>query len=552
MKKLFSWIMAAVALVAVGCTSNVETVSDYTKAVADNSAVVVRFDAYQVLQKSGMYNELVNMAKAELQKAGAPSLIVSMAEDLRNSGIDVQAPMYAYGAMLDNSNGFGAIVAKVHSRAKLDQLVNMIISEAHLSKYEQNGCTIIPVESNVAIAYNDVAVMVGAVETIVNGTHAKNVQDCLVEALNNAASGVAGGSLLPAYEGNDVAACLNTNALIDVVKLALTYNYDAEAAQHLAQLEQLRNSKFDLAMNFAQGSIDVSTKVSNIPNLGYTFTPCTDENLKYVPADAWAVVNLPLDGVMFVKQLKDQLAQNPAIKSELNQQLYSATNGMVRDVQGLMQIAEPLLNSLKGNLTVSLNNVKISKVYDPNYYDYWTGSYGGMRQKEEVNAFAMMNVTNSSIMGFAQNWISMVPEIQQVGSSMYKIEDGGVCGYFGQQDNALFASTPYPLGVVANPATQATWYPQVNGSYGYAVVNMAAVLADAEIRNAIAEELAKEMDLSVYASNQLLNSLNYLLFKVDSPESVTLRLVLQNGQENALAQLVNMVKYEVMNQINRY
>jgi hypothetical protein len=105
---------------------------------------------------------------------------------------------------------------------------------------------------------------------------------------------------------------------------------------------------------------------------------------------------------------------------------------------------------------------------------------------------------------------------------------------------------------VANPATQATWYPQVNGSYGYAVGNMAAVLADAEIRNAIAEELAKEMDLSVYASNQLLNSLNYLLFKVDSPESVTLRLVLQNGQENALAQLVNMVKYEVMNQINRY
>jgi hypothetical protein len=277
MKKLFSWIMAAVALVAVGCTSNVETVSDYTKAVADNSAVVVRFDAYQVLQKSGMYNELVNMAKAELQKAGAPSLIVSMAEDLRNSGIDVQAPMYAYGAMLDNNNGFGAIVAKVHSRAKLDQLVNMIISEAHLSKYEQNGCTIIPVESNVAIAYNDVAVMVGAVETIVNGTHAKNVQDCLVEALNNAASGAVGGSLLPAYEGSDVAACLNINALIDVVKLALTYNYDAEAAQHLAQLEQL--GTFRKVRGILLGTFTAMERSNEVPSIQDLVLSLVPENL---------------------------------------------------------------------------------------------------------------------------------------------------------------------------------------------------------------------------------------------------------------------------------
>ena len=557
MKKLSIWISVTVAVVAVTLTAVALVVmnrgnagGDYTKAVDDNSVAVVRFDTYQVLQKSGAYNELVNIIKAELQKEGAPSYIVSLADDLRNSGIDVQAPMYAYATVLDNSVGLAAVVAKVHSKVKLNQLANMIVNEANLSKHEYDDCTVIPIDKNVAIAYNDVAIIFGGVEALGYSRPTKSIEAYLTEALNNAANGAAGGSVLPAYEGSDIAACFNLNSLIDILKLSIQESYNSDIAQSIAQLEQIRNSKFDLAMNFAQGSIDLSAQVSNLPDFGYQFTPCTDENLKYVSADAWAVANLPLDGSVGVKQLKDMFAQDSNMRNLINQELASATNGMVNNVQSVMTIAEPLISSLKGNLTAAINNVTISQVYDPYYYNDRTDSYGGMRLKEEVDACAIVNVTNNSIWNFAQNWITMIPNLKQVGSSMYMVEEDDLRGYFGQQNNALFASTPNPLVMVANPATQAVWYPEVKDGYGYAVINLAAILANPTVRNEAVKEIESELGSSSYGAIQLLDSLNYLVCNVDAPGSMSLRLVLKNNRENVLTQLVNMVKVEIMKELN--
>ena len=93
MRRLFTYFAMLVAMVAtlVGCTKESES-GDYKCAVPNDAALVARFDANQMLAKSGLKAELTQLVRAQLQAEGAPEWAVGLADDFRHTGIDVEAP----------------------------------------------------------------------------------------------------------------------------------------------------------------------------------------------------------------------------------------------------------------------------------------------------------------------------------------------------------------------------------------------------------------------------------------------------------------------------
>lgn len=138
------------------------------------------------------------------------------------------------------------------------------------------------------------------------------------------------------------------------------------------------------------------------------------------------------------------------------------------------------------------------------------------------------------------------PMVTNLGNGNYSINADGVNVYFGQKGDLLYASTPDIVAPKHPAATSASWYPAVQGSYAYALVNISSLLQIPEFKQGVIEG-AQASGASIYSVMQLVESLDYLLLTAPTPESVSLRLVFKNKNENALKQVMNVAKHEIYN-----
>ena len=552
MRRLFTYFAVMVAMVAtlVGCTEDTKekkaaageasAALSYERVVPNDAAVVARLDANQVLVKSGLKAELTQMIRERLQAEGAPKMVLGFVDDFRNTGIDVEAPVYAFAKIVAKDNIFVGLVAKTYHKDLLDKFLNLAFSGA-LNKVELSGCSVVQIEQNLALAYNNTAVVYGGIFPIEDnydsyGSFNINVNSYLVDVLQNATNGN-GGAVLPAYKGSDAAICLNMKSLVDVVKQQILKEmdggYNSEVAYALDMLEQSRNGKLDLALNFADGSINLDFMASNFAKpVDFELQPCSNKNLDKVSANALAVVNVPFNGPEFVRVFTELLEKNPNYKNMICTMIENeGVDSSVVDV--ILNVALPMLSSVDGDLTFALNSVK------PTHNDY--------AMTADIDACAVVNVTNSSIinavdmMGLAND-----PMVTNLGNSNYSINADGVNIYFGQKGDLLYASTPDIVAPKHPAATSASWYPAVQGSYAYALVNISSLLQIPEFKQGVIEG-AQESGASIYSVMQLVESLDYLLLTAPTPESVSLRLVFKNKNENALKQVVNVAKHEIYN-----
>lgn len=534
MRRLFTYFAMMVAMVAtlVGCTKESES-GDYKCAVPNDAALVARFDANQMLAKSGLKAELTQLVRAQLQAEGAPEWAVKLADDFRHTGIDVEAPMYLFVKVVNSNNLFVAYVAKTYNKSMLDKLIDMAMP----GKANVSGCSVVQLDDNFVFAYNDVAVVCGGVVPLDEyNAHANiNSTPYLVEVLQNAANGN-GGAVLPAYEGSDAAICLNMAPLAEVEAFKRGFINGAGAeyspAYAMNLLEQCRNGKIDLALNFANGSINLDLLTRNLPKVeGFQMPVCSNQNLDKVAADALLVANLPLNGGEWIKAISTLLQNNPDYKQALNNVLVESGVGGI-SIDMALGLISPLLSSVNGDITLAINSVKPTQ----NYY----------AQTADVDACAMVNVTNSSIMTFLeQTGVLSDSSIINLGNSNYATSIDGVPAYFGQKDNLLYASTPGVIAPKYPSATSASWYPAVQGSYAYAVVNLSSLLSIPEVKQEVQKEVIAECGAPGYSVMQLINSLDYLLLTAPTQESLNLSLVFKNKNENSLKQVVDAVKYYV-------
>ena len=569
MKRLFTYFATVVALAAVlvGCGKDSDK-GDYKCAVPNEAAVVVRFDINQVLVKSGLKSELINMLRSKLRQEGAPEMFVNMASDLRNTGIDVEAPMYAFTQFVDDDNVFVGIVAKTYDKELLDKVVAFV---PNFPKSEESGCTYLHIEDDAAFAYNEVAVVFGGVAPFASKQYEVNsygeyvpvarthkhidLKPLLIGALKDAAN-CSGGAVLPAYEGNDLAACLRVEPVLKKAKVLA----DAElkhassrkraevySALHLA--EAAKSGRIDVALNFADGSVNLDAMVSGFPKPeGLQLEPCSNENLKNISANAWAVANLPLDGAMLTNVITKMLENHPELQGALDAALGREFNKRSMNVDAVVKsfknVVFASISSIKGDLTVALNNYNEEHYWDPNY-----GDYGEYRTRANVDALAMVNVTNENIIKVVdavQSFANM--GLEQNGYNCYRVVVDGVGVNFGLDQKQLYAKTDY-ISYVETPATSASWYSAVQGSYGYVVVNLSSLLADPNIKREVEGALREEFGYSSsYGSAiKLVKSLDYILLTAPTSESLSLQLVLKNKKENVLKQIVNEVKPLVNN-----
>ena len=415
-----------------------------------------------------------------------------------------------------------------------DKLLNLA-SQGAIEKSVVSGCTVVPVEDGLVLAYNDTAVVLGGIIPVEESYVDYNVTPYLVEALQGAANGK-GGAALPGYAGSDAAICLNMASLVDMIKPQIlkeaASGYNSEVAYALEVLEQCRNAKVDLALNFANGSIDLDLKASNFPKVeGFQMPVCSNQNLDEVSANALLVANLPLNGSEWVKALTTLINENPQYKGMINDVLAeSGVNGLNADMA--LSFITPLLNSVNGDLTLAINSVT------PKYNDYASTA--------DVDACAMVNVTDSSIINAIEmTGATNYPEIRNLSENNYVASSEGVNVYFGQKDKLLYASTPTVIAPKYPSATSASWYPAVQGSHAYVVLNISSWCSIPEFMQGVEmgiNETVGNDELARQLSFKMVKSIDYLLLTAPTPESLSLQLVLKNKNENVLKQIVDLLK----------
>lgn len=522
MRKLFIRLAAVVSftILLIGCGPN----DSYTNAVSNQSFAVVEFNAYNVLQKSGMYNDLMVTAKDALRSEGAPDYAISLVEDLFNTGIDIHASMYGYAYMLDKNNIFMGLVGKTYSVEKLNALIAFIEGQANetLSKVQLDGYTLIDLDRNVALGYNENAIVLGVIERLnYYGDRAHvDVKECISEALKNTVDGEKCDKL-PSFAGSDIACRMDMSPIVDFLKSASSGSYDPDIATAISMLEKVRDAKLNFAGNFATGSVDLELEWSGLPESTHKALSCSNKNLQYVSDDAWFVANLPFHGESVVavinNLLDDQMIRRiiDDIAQEVTGNLFTAKSAMA--------FASPLISSINGDITIALNKLSNFDNYKPN-----------------IDALAVVTVKNESIINLASGAIASIPGAHSLGDNIYQIFDDGIIGYIGQKEDLIFASTPTIIEQKKQSATKAKWYSEVKGSYGYVVLNLASLFASPEVRR-IPEELGYSRNDAFYI-NSINDLLDYTILSIPTTQSASYRIVFKNDNENALKQVVDVLK----------
>lgn len=524
MKRLFTHFIPIVALVAilVGCSKDGSN-GDYKCAVSDKAVAVARCNINQLLDKSGEKSHLLEMLRTKLESEDMPDFILEMAKDLRCTGIDIEAPLFIYAEEIDEDNMFLGVVAKTYNESLLDNLIKHI-GRGHVIRTEESDYTLVERggSNDVALAYNDVATVLGFV---VPQKWSYSNGDCdakpyVIEAVENAYNGNGGGAWLPAHEEADVAVCGNVETLLALCK---KYNVDIEASivGRLKMFEGVRGATIDVVLNTMPGSIDcrVELRGTTLSECG-ALCACSSDNLKYVSADALAVVNLPFDGGTIINLINELRSKSPEFAHILDREISKAT-GNTLDSSWVLKMAASPLKSLGGELTLAIDDI----------------------DGREIEASAVVGVDNDSIMRLVRlaNMINVV-DMERVGGDNYLARVGGANYYFGQKAGLFYISTEGEIEPAKEPANRASWYSAAEESYGYIAANLSSILAIQEIRAQVEAEVAKECGSSSESVMTWLKSLDAILFTAPTPESVSLQLLFKNKDENPLVPIADAVK----------
>jgi hypothetical protein len=490
MKRLFAHIVTIVALVSilVGCTRD-KAKGDYTCAIPDSAVMVARCDLNQLLDKSGVRAKLIQAIQTKLESEHMPDFILDMVKDFRCTGIDIEAPIYLYAQPLDNENVFVGVVAKTFKEGFFDSIIKRV-GKGKTTRVEESKYTL--VQSNeynaIALAYNDLAIILGAVISPKNNSLASggDARPYVVEAAINAYDGGCGGSFLPRYEGSDVAICWRG--------------------------AQPGGGRIDFELNTSDGVVECSGAISGVADAeGYQPRHCSNKYLKYVPADALAVANVPLDSERTLWAINELLTSGPEVEEMLDKLCW------VMGIKGYnveWESVASLLRTTEENATIAVNRIDI----------------------KGVRTSVVVDVADDSIM----NLVEQTRAAAGVKEAKWQ---------FSQNGKMLCATTACVVEEQSHPITEAKWFPAVEGCYGYLFANLSSIFASPVVKMVlptIVEEQCGELSGRVIT---WLDGLDHLLITAPTPESVKLQLRFKDRGTNPMAQIINMANFNFYNML---
>lgn len=530
MKRFFTRLSAVAMAVTMvmACSKEKAGNGDYLNAVPEDATAIVYIDGYQMIQKSGLldqikpFRELAANQAANMAGKDNADFAKSVALDLDNSGIATTEPIYAAVTVQPQADEAEIVViAKVSDKSKFDKLVAMANDNgAELEVENTDGCTILLSEEEACVAYNDAAIVIAAGDDT----------DCRQLAISTLkAAYTPRATALPEFKGYDAAVYVDSKKLIDLAK----NNYNLrEAYEMYSDNIDMFGEGIISGLTFKPGRISINGAILGLSNDALAkyeslySHEVTNEYLKYLPADTYAVSSLYFDGEKIYNMTMNMLSaqgQLDTIKEDVSEEVWQESIELVKNI----------FYGFDGDATMALNGI------------------GNSNGDADVKASVMMTVVNDSVISLFEQYRGMLGDVvEQTGENSYRANMGDVTAYFGQQGSMLYASTEGVPAPVSPSAESAVWVKEIDGAKYFLAANLREIFADPLVNTAMWSEVYSGRQTGDVARN-LVELLDYAYMRNTTDiVSYIFEIVLRNSTDNALKQIVDTILPVVMQNFN--
>ena len=562
-KSLLFSILAIVAAVAIGATIYfVSTSKDSEDAKLSElrtniDDLAVFYVNVKQLDEKGAFDKhitpenrrlMATAMKAGCDDSAVGAHIASIIEDLNNTGINLDLPIY--GCV--NKNADVAFIATVADVEKLDKSIEAISYMLEMDDQEPivvvtEGDTRSFTYEEFAVTYNDTQIAVAPIVNDYDTTIAY-----AAESLNRSMEQLA------IFGQSDMATYVNLEMFLSTIIDSLNRNNDmyrewiaeddnyagywedsiAQNEKNIAMLESYKkelkeNANAVMSLTFNPGSaiIDIKTDLGETLTAQYedVYLRTSNEHLKYFSNDVLALMNYGINGNNIATMIST-LLEDPNFKEMINAEVDSNEFNMI------MAIAADVIKSINGDFTIGVEDISGQMAERYNYYwdEYYTKP-----EFHSIEAACLVDVADKYIISNVGQFGAGI--FTREGTDSYSASLEGFDFTICQENNLLFASVNMPFAAKERTAAERPWAEKIDNSLSYMILDIDNIMKNDFIK-LLSDELKEEMDYDVRDIYQrAVDMVSYSYFVVNDVTTVEFGIIFDDKRTNALEQITNLL-----------
>jgi hypothetical protein len=406
-------LLAVMTLFLVSCTGNLEQASrvdslQVANLIPNDAAIVVKFDAMQVLDESGVLKDekvqkrlkdqvFDDMPKALREKAEA------LIEDPAASGVDPSKPVLFY--FVDEKN-FG-FVGALQDRDLFEETINMVAKETDRDKVEEAGdISYMQIDQTAILAFDDARFIITPTERDLSK---KQIQKMLEEKFDIDESILSNDNFVEfASSNSELAYFMNVEAVLDIASEVIPET--GRYMNLLKPVDELKNFDVVASLAFEYGETVLSFKMlpkndkgeEYLAEMEKCYKDISGDHFKYVSADAPFVLATGLDGAEYKNYIKKMGALD------------------VLNMFGDEEVAEfvdmyiDVLSTVNGDVTIALSELS----------------------EDDPQALVAVNTEERKIFDVLKDELAGVA--QKKSADNYVVGDSKMSGAFGVEDETTY------------------------------------------------------------------------------------------------------------------
>ena len=510
----------------------------------DQLAAKGAFDQQIDASNRKMFATVMSSAIAERSHGDHASSIIT---DLSTAGLDLKEPAYAYYDEMENL----VVAAKVKDAANVDKtfaLLSFILEQdgGEPLAIEHDGANrIIRLDNDVITAYNEKHIVVATNSS--QEVSKEVVIDALRRPINDLS--IFGDSDIALYANYYRGMTLlrevleNTKAEYELMAAEDPYYDDSivEIDEILAMIDKYaayvkEDANALISLTFDPGRVTLNAKVNGIETSEFEDIAkrTNNKHLEYISEDAAIIANIGMNGKRYAEIIDLILSSKSFTESEYN----------TFEVNMIAGIACDAIESIDGDLTLAVENIEGK--YD-SYYDSFYDEYHANASLQSVSASAIIDVRDDYIISNLGQFIGGFLHRQD--SRHYYGSFSGFDISIGQDDNVFHAGINTTYTLKHDSAADAEWFPYVENSLSYVVVDIDNLMDYSYIK-AANKMLMNDMDSvtrDVYA--QYIELCDYAYISQPNLTEMEVVITLKDDETNALKQIVDVIMPVLMSEI---
>lgn len=510
----------------------------------DQLATKGAFDQHIDASNRKMFATVMSSAIAERSHGDHASNIIT---DLSTAGLDIKEPAYAYFDEMENL----VVAAKVKDVANVDKtfaLLSFILEQdgGEPLAIEHDGANrIIRLDNDVITAYNEKHIVVATNSS--QEVSKEVVIDALRRPINDLS--IFGDSDIALYANYYRGMTLlrevleNTKAEYELMAAEDPYYDDSivEIDEILAMMDKYaayvkEDANALISLTFDPGRVTLNATVNGIETSEFEDIAkrTNNKHLEYISEDAAIIANIGMNGKRYAEIIDLILSSTYFTESEYN----------TFEVNMIAGIACDAIESIDGDLTLAVEDIEGK--YD-SYYDSFYDEYHANASLQSVSASAIIDVRDDYIISNLGQFIGGFLHRQD--SRHYYGSFSGLDISIGQDDNVFHAGINTTYTLKHDSAADAEWFPYVENSLSYVVVDIDNLMDYSYIK-AANKMLMNDMDSvtrDVYA--QYIELCDYAYISQPNLTEMEVVITLKDDETNALKQIVDVIMPVLMSEI---